>query len=237
MIILVSGITKGHTSTETDTLQCYPDPKMVLPTKYPTPTVHYVHMIHGKFIQNNHLLWQWIFETSWEKNSLEKNSLDRVLQHHNSEESIDLHTFTCSSYYDHNLFNKLTQAHKQQFSIMSTNIQSLNAKIDKLKAFGSFHVNSTNFDKSSQVTVPNIAQKIPKIALVSIMKACKILGCNSEYFSRYSLSNFLFYYAVLHSRLKWLPLKYHIYTLYKDRGLKLAILTNCDPVFHILLSE
>ena len=95
-----------------------------------------------------------------------------------------------------------------------------------IKSNGSFRVNSTNFDKSSQVTVSNIAQKIPKITLVSIMKACKILGCNSEYFSRYSLSNFLFYYAVLHSRLKWLPLKYHIYTLYKDRGLKLAILTN-----------
>ena len=103
------------------------------------------------------------------------------------------------------------------------------------KPNGSFRVNSTN---GSQVTVSNIAQKIPKITLVSIMKACKILGCNSEYFSRYSLSNFLFYYAVLHSRLKWLPLKYHIdYTLYTDRGLKLAILTNWDPIFHILLSE
>ena len=52
-----------------------------------------------------------------------------------SEASIDLHTFTSSSYYDHNLFNKLTQAHKQQFSIMSSNIQSINAKIDELKAF------------------------------------------------------------------------------------------------------
>ena len=51
------------------------------------------------------------------------------------------------------------------------------------------------------------------------MKACQILGCNSEYFSRYTLSNFLFYYAVLHSRLKWLP-------LYKDGGLKLAMLNS-----------
>ena len=66
---------------------------------------------------------------------LEKNSLDRILQQHSNEESIDLHTFTSSSYYDHNLFNKLTQAHKQQFSIMSSNIQSINAKIDELKAF------------------------------------------------------------------------------------------------------
>ena len=67
--------------------------------------------------------------------ALEKNSLDRVLQQHNNEESTDLHTFTRSSYYNHNLFNKLNQAHKQQFSIMSTNIQFINAKIDELKAF------------------------------------------------------------------------------------------------------
>ena len=66
---------------------------------------------------------------------------------------------------------------------------------------GSFRVNSTNFDKSSQVSVSNIAQKIPKITLVSIMKACQILGCNSEYFWRYSLSNFLFCFAFLPSRL------------------------------------
>ena len=66
---------------------------------------------------------------------LEKNSLDRVLQQHNNDELTDLHAFTCSSYYDYNLFNKFTQAHKQQFSVMSTNIQSINAKIDELKAF------------------------------------------------------------------------------------------------------
>ena len=64
---------------------------------------------------------------------------------------------------------------------------------------GSFRVNSTNFDKSSQVSVSNIAQKIPKITLVSIMKACQILGCNSEYFWRYSLSNFLFCFTFLPS--------------------------------------
>ena len=63
-------------------------------------------------------------------------------------------------------------------------------------AKGSFHVNSTN---GSQVSVSNIAQKIPTITLVSIMKACQILGCNSEYFWRYSLSNFLFCFAFLPS--------------------------------------
>ena len=45
---------------------------------------------------------------------------------------------------------------------------------------GSFRVNSTNFDEISQVTVSNIAQQIHRITFVSIMKACKILGCNSE---------------------------------------------------------
>ena len=66
-------------------------------------------------------------------------------------------------------------------------------------AAGSFRVNSTN---GSQVSDSNIAQKIPKITLVSIMKACKIVGCHSEYFWRYSLSNFLFCIAFLPSRLK-----------------------------------
>ena len=69
------------------------------------------------------------------------------------------------------------------------------------EAMGSFRVNSTNFDKSSQVSVSNNAQKFPKITLVSIMKACQILGGNSEYFWRYSLSNFLFCFAFLPSRL------------------------------------
>ena len=50
--------------------------------------------------------------------------------------------------------------------------------------------NSTN--NGSQVTVPNIAQQIPKITLARIMKACKILGCDSEFFWKISLSNFLF---------------------------------------------
>ena len=57
------------------------------------------------------------------------------------------------------------------------------------QSIGSFRVNSNS---DSQVSVSNIAQIIPKITLVSIMKACQILGCNSEYCWRYSLSNFLF---------------------------------------------
>ena len=65
-------------------------------------------------------------------------------------------------------------------------------------ADGSFRVNSTN---GSQVSVSDIAQQNPKITLVSIMKACQILGCNYEYFWRYSLSNFLFHITVLPSRI------------------------------------
>ena len=85
---------------------------------------------------------------------------------------------------------------------------------------GSFRVNSTN---GSQVSVSNIAQQIPKITLVSIMKACQILDCNSEYFWRYSLSNVLFCIVFLPSRLNVLPLKYHINFFYTDRGMNLAI--------------
>ena len=52
------------------------------------------------------------------------------------------------------------------------------------------HSVSTNV---SQVSVSNIAQQIPQITSVSIMKVCEILGCNSECFWRYSHSNALFY--------------------------------------------
>ena len=57
------------------------------------------------------------------------------------------------------------------------------------------HSMSTNV---SQVSVSNIAQQIPQITSVSIMKVCEILGCNSEYFWRYSHSNALFY-------ISWVP--------------------------------
>ena len=100
-------------------------------------------------------------------------------------------------------------------------------------AVGSFRVNSTKFDNFSPVTVSNITKIIPKITLVSIVKACQMLGCNSEYLWRYmySLSKCLFYMACLSSRLKWLHLKYHIYTLYTDSCLKLAIMTKWDTLF------
>ena len=91
------------------------------------------------------------------------------------------------------------------------------------------------FFKRSYVTISNFA---PKMTLCGRVKACKIIGCHSEYFWGYSHSNFLFYI------LRFFPnvgltqhLKYHICTLYTARGLKLAILSNCELVFHILLSE
>ena len=60
MIILVTGITKGHTIAETDTLQRHPYPKMVLPIKYPTPTPLFEYMFQSKFNQNHHFLWHWM---------------------------------------------------------------------------------------------------------------------------------------------------------------------------------
>ena len=45
----------------------------------------------------------------------------------------------------------------------------------------------------SHVTIPRIA---PQITLGGRVKACKIIGCNSEYFWGYSHANFLFYIHV-----------------------------------------
>ena len=58
-----------------------------------------------------------------------------------------------------------------------------------------------------QVTVSNTAQKIPKITLAGITRACKILGCNSEY-SRLEIQPFKLslLYGFFPSRLKCLPL-------------------------------
>ena len=62
-----------------------------------------------------------------------------------------------------------------------------------------WRINSTNFDKSSQVVISNIAQK----KFFGWMKASNILSCNSEYFWRYSNLNVLFYITFLLSRLTY----------------------------------
>ena len=46
------------------------------------------------------------------------------------------------------------------------------------------------FFLNSHVIISNIT---PKMTLGGREKACKIIGCNSEYFWGYSHSNFLFY--------------------------------------------
>ena len=46
------------------------------------------------------------------------------------------------------------------------------------------------FFLSSHVAISNIA---PKITLGGRVKACKIIGCNSQYFWGYSLSKCMFY--------------------------------------------
>ena len=67
--------------------------------------------------------------------------------------------------------------------------------------------------------------------------ASKLVVEISEYFWRYSHSNVLLYMPFSPSRLNCLHLKYHIFTLYKGRYLKLAPFTNRNLIFHILLSE
>ena len=47
------------------------------------------------------------------------------------------------------------------------------------------------FAKVPRCPSPMLPKKFLKLNLISI-KACQILGCDSEYFWRYSLSNFLF---------------------------------------------
>ena len=59
----------------------------------------------------------------------------------------------------------------------------------------------------------------------------------SKHFEDTAIQIFCFMCRFSPSRLKYLHLKYNIYTLYKCRGLKLATLTNLDLIFHILLSE
>ena len=64
-----------------------------------------------------------------------------------------------------------------KFSICFNFSHACKILLFRYQSIGSFRVNSTS---DSQVSFSNIAQIIPKITLVSIMKACKILGCNSE---------------------------------------------------------
>ena len=65
---------------------------------------------------------------------IRNNDLNNIL-HTNEFDSFELQTTRRSSYYDLDSFDKLTSSTNKCFSILSTNIQSINAKFNKLEAF------------------------------------------------------------------------------------------------------
>ena len=91
--------------------------------------------------------------------------------------------------------------------------------INRQAGYGAFYITSLGGHsiwtqlKNSRRCNPILPEKIPKMTLCGRMKACTILGCNSEYFWRYSHSNFGFYMPFLPT------LKHTIFTLYTSTGL------------------
>ena len=65
---------------------------------------------------------------------IRNNDLNNIL-HTNEFDSVELQTTRRSSYYDLDSFHKLTSSTNKCFSILSTNIQSINAKFNELEAF------------------------------------------------------------------------------------------------------
>ena len=64
------------------------------------------------------------------------NSLTHVLHTNNADDILDDNLdITDSLYYDYNQFHRLLQPNKNNFSILSSNIQSLHAKFNELEAF------------------------------------------------------------------------------------------------------
>ena len=65
---------------------------------------------------------------------IRNNDLKNVL-HTNEFDSVELQTTRRSSYYDLDSFDKLTTSTNECFSILSTKIQSINAKFNELEVF------------------------------------------------------------------------------------------------------
>ena len=64
------------------------------------------------------------------------NSLTHVFHTNNADDILDDNLdITDSLYYDYNQFHRLLQPNKNNFSILSYNIQSLHAKFNELEAF------------------------------------------------------------------------------------------------------
>ena len=64
---------------------------------------------------------------------IRNNDLNNILETNDSND--ELQTTRRSSYYDLDNFDKLTRKTNKCFSILSTNIQSLNSKFSELEAF------------------------------------------------------------------------------------------------------
>ena len=64
------------------------------------------------------------------------NSLTHVCHTNNADDILDDNLdITDSLYYHYNQFHRLLQPNKNNFSILSSNIQSLHAKFNELEAF------------------------------------------------------------------------------------------------------
>ena len=66
---------------------------------------------------------------------IRNNDLNNILETNEFDSNDELQTTRRSSYYDLDNFDKLTRKTKKCFSILSTNIQSLNSKFSELEAF------------------------------------------------------------------------------------------------------
>ena len=73
---------------------------------------------------------------------IRNNDLNNILETNDSND--ELQTTRRSSYYDLDNFDKLTRKTNKCFSILSTNIQSLNSKFSELEAFVD-DLSKTNF--------------------------------------------------------------------------------------------
>ena len=97
---------------------------------------------------------------------IRNNDLNNIL-HTNEFDSVELQTTRRSSYYDLDSFDKLTSSTNKCFSILSTNIQSINAKFNELEAFVEDLVN----------TISNSASSVYRKRVYLIMTICVFFLC------------------------------------------------------------
>ena len=66
---------------------------------------------------------------------IKKKILNNILDINNNNENNELPIIRRSSYYDFEQFNSVAKNNNKHFSILSSNIQSINAKFSELEAF------------------------------------------------------------------------------------------------------